>query len=91
MKDQRPQRKAGRPTYITPAFTERICTRVEGGLRLSSAVAAEGIAPRTLIHWQVLIMLMLFQNFFPLSHFASPSVRFQNLGLQKIHGLIHLI
>jgi hypothetical protein len=52
MKDQRPQRKAGRPTYITPAFTERICTRVEGGLRLSSAVAAEGIAPRTLIHWQ---------------------------------------
>ena len=45
-------RTLGRPTLLTPEFTQRICVRVEGGLRLSSAAAAEGISPRTLANWQ---------------------------------------
>jgi hypothetical protein len=42
----------GRAPKCDDALTKRICVRVESGLRLSSAAAAEGIAPRTLAYWQ---------------------------------------
>jgi hypothetical protein len=42
----------GRPSHITPAFTQRVCARVENGLRLPAALEAEGVSPRCIEKWR---------------------------------------
>lgn len=41
-----------RPSMITEAFTQRVCARVRAGLRVESAVQAEGVDKRNLEYWR---------------------------------------
>ena len=41
-----------RPSVITEAFTQRVCARVRAGLRLQSALEAEGVDKRNAEYWK---------------------------------------
>jgi hypothetical protein len=41
-----------RPSVITEAFTKRVCARVRAGLRLQSALEAEGVDKRNAEYWK---------------------------------------
>ena len=50
-KTGRPRRKAGRPTKLTPAIQEAICTKLRAGNVPETAAISEGVARRTFFLW----------------------------------------